>query len=694
MILKSITFRGFTTFRDTTTVDFEALPAGVYAIQGDNGVGKTTALELFGPGILYHRFPSRKPHHIHNYIDKDRGAEATMLFLAGGEHYKATLKITPKGKKTAILIRLRTSGGHVDLVTGKSSVFVDKITSMFGPLKANLASVFGQQGGGGGFEAMEKADRKGLFRWYLGLGDAERYHKAVKARLEAIDVGAIELTERRLAEAREECAGVEDEVAEATATLREAIEAHRTASTHHEELLKDTPLAEQAGRLAAAKEEAETAFRLIEELEGKLEESPEVFDTDTAEQEERVEVLQELIKAAEEAEESCEQAVRSYDDLVSHKESLEEDVQLLEEVPCTEYEDCRSCKFIARAGASAIELLAIGPKIEKARDTARSIQGLAKAAIRSGDQAEDEFDELRTEIRQLRQLERDQHDERVEWARDEERLTAAIAEAERAVEVMDAESDGLPFNDDGEVDHAKIPSLVDLDRARRGLEDADEMLDGAREEERDASVRLEVVRARVKALEEQLEQRLSKAENLRSLQLLERALGPVGFPIYEIDAAGPDASAIINDLLSVCYGKRFRVAIRTLAPKKRGGFKEDFDFAVDDREDDSDEDRTIGMISGGEKTIVGEAMRIGFALYQAGKTPTPYRFDTMFRDEAEGSLSPSNARRYVRMLARARALGEFHHIFFVTHNEYAAASANGIIRVNTGGKIEIIKGAV
>jgi exonuclease SbcC len=261
---------------------------------------------------------------------------------------------------------------------------------------------------------------------------------------------------------------------------------------------------------------------------------------------------------------------------------------------------------------------------------------------------------------------------------------------DRILSHLEGLEEELPFDDDGELDTEGLPSAEVIADARATVEAIQGALADLRNEQREAAATATEAKVFARNTKTNLDNLKKRYTEARPLMLLGEALGPTGIPIYEIDAAGPEVSEIINLLLEECYGDRFQVAIKTLSEKKKGGHKEDFNFVISD----SHSGRTlgIGQVSGGEKTIVGEAMRIGFALYQAMKSPSHARFETMLRDEAEGSLSPTNARRYVRMLARAKEIGGFHQIFFITHNEYAAASATGRIRVAKGGRIEILKG--
>lgn len=164
--------------------------------------------------------------------------------------------------------------------------------------------------------------------------------------------------------------------------------------------------------------------------------------------------------------------------------------------------------------------------------------------------------------------------------------------------------------------------------------------------------------------------------------LFARALGKDGLPVLEIDAAGPTISAYTNELLAVCFGTRFTVDLLTQQAKADGkGMKDAFTVAVYDNLRGG-EPRDVADLSGGEQTIVAEALMNAIALYANQRNPVPIR--TAWRDETTGALDPENAQRYLQMLRKVHDLGGYVHIVFITHNPEVAAMADAQIRVAGG----------
>jgi len=166
---------------------------------------------------------------------------------------------------------------------------------------------------------------------------------------------------------------------------------------------------------------------------------------------------------------------------------------------------------------------------------------------------------------------------------------------------------------------------------------------------------------------------------------LERAFGRDGIQALEIDAAGPDLSSLTNDLLSSCFGPRFEVAFVTQVLKADGkGQKEVFDVTVHDHERGRVGD--VALLSGGEKTIVSEAISLALAIYVGKHSGRSFR--TLFRDEVAGQLDPTNAQLYLSMLRKARVIGGFHQVLLIAQQPEVYEGADVVLWLQ-GGQIEV-----
>lgn len=174
-----------------------------------------------------------------------------------------------------------------------------------------------------------------------------------------------------------------------------------------------------------------------------------------------------------------------------------------------------------------------------------------------------------------------------------------------------------------------------------------------------------------------------KLDRLTRLKNLCEGLSPKGVRALKLDASGPEISATINEVLSECYGSRFQVAFKTTKETGKGTIKEDFSIAVYDEE--TGEETFVDNKSGGQEAIIKEGISLGVAVYKIQKTGKA--IETLIRDEADGGLTPDNAKLYQKMLDKAMALGGFKQVIFVSHKPEIQNLADAVFKVGEG-KIE------
>ncbi len=162
---------------------------------------------------------------------------------------------------------------------------------------------------------------------------------------------------------------------------------------------------------------------------------------------------------------------------------------------------------------------------------------------------------------------------------------------------------------------------------------------------------------------------------------LQKALGRDGIQSLEIDAAGPEVSDLINELLHVGYGNRFTCRLETTQLKADGkGTKEVFDLHVIDTE--KGWEGSAGDLSGGERVMVAEALSLAVAIHQVRKSEIPIL--DLWRDECAGALHPDTAPLYIQMLRKCLDLGGFHRVYFIAHQPALWHLADAMIRAEDG----------
>jgi exonuclease SbcC len=172
----------------------------------------------------------------------------------------------------------------------------------------------------------------------------------------------------------------------------------------------------------------------------------------------------------------------------------------------------------------------------------------------------------------------------------------------------------------------------------------------------------------------------AKKSRLAKVQVLREGLGPKGVRALRIDAAGPGISATVNELLEACYGTRFQVRIQTQRETAAGDLKEALRITVIDNE--TGVESLIANKSGGEGAVIGEALSLGLALYKRQQFGADLR--TLIRDETTAPLSEHSGELYMRMLRRARELGGFWQIIYVTHKSSLVSEADAVIDLDGG----------
>ncbi len=174
----------------------------------------------------------------------------------------------------------------------------------------------------------------------------------------------------------------------------------------------------------------------------------------------------------------------------------------------------------------------------------------------------------------------------------------------------------------------------------------------------------------------QVTNRIAKVETeLGNWNLFAKCMSNDGLIALAIDDAGPALSGLANDLLLACYGPRFTVSVQTLVETAKGEPKEGFDIIVHDGE--SDESKSIGLMSGGERTWIESCLTRAIALYLAQHAGR--RYQTLFSDEADGALDPERKRMFMAMKREVLRLGGYEREFFISQTPQLTAMADRVI---------------
>ncbi|MGX6566742.1 SMC family ATPase [Cupriavidus necator] len=255
-----------------------------------------------------------------------------------------------------------------------------------------------------------------------------------------------------------------------------------------------------------------------------------------------------------------------------------------------------------------------------------------------------------------------------------DRLVRDLQDVESQLAAVQREVDTLAATD--------VTGLIaDLDRHIAGVREGVSAADGKIETliRRQSALatdrdRIERELSGLPALESQV-QRLS--DEIAQWKLLGKGLGNDGVIALSIDDAGPAITGIVNDLLLVCYGPRFTIAIQTQTTLASGEAREGFSIAVLDADNDSSKE--FSVISGGQKVWINECLTRGIALYRAQHAQQS--FQTLFTDEADGPLDPERKRAFMKMKREVLRVGGYEREFFISQTPELVEEADGVIDV-------------
>lgn len=330
-------------------------------------------------------------------------------------------------------------------------------------------------------------------------------------------------------------------------------------------------------------------------------------------------------------------------------------------------------------GDTAGAVRAAGNALETLTAERRRIEALAaqQTGLRQAEQRLAEYSAAETEIGAALRLAKER------CARESEQARTAIATIDQRI--WEQTASGQSAIDAILAELASLPSPFDFTRlaaqemaaqaAKSQVQDQDTaLLLAARQE---ASLQVELVAARARAAQAASSRAvLARIEGeLGWWNLLAKALGNDGVIALCVDDAGPALSALANDLLLACYGPRFTVSIHTLLESGKGEQKEGFDIVV--RDGETGESKSVGLMSGGERTWVEACLTRAIALYLAQHTGR--RYTTLFSDEVDGALDPERKRMFMAMKREVLRLGGYEREFFVSQTPELTAMADAVI---------------
>jgi exonuclease SbcC len=246
----------------------------------------------------------------------------------------------------------------------------------------------------------------------------------------------------------------------------------------------------------------------------------------------------------------------------------------------------------------------------------------------------------------------------------EERLAAARAAVPR-LETARVELGRLEARLADTPDPGPAPAVPDVAGAEGRVSAADEESRRAHAALAVAEAALEASRAAQERIDELEAERARLDVDAADWTKLSQDLGQSGLIAAEVDSAGPELSAMANELLHTCFSPRWTISIETTRLSADGKRQiEGCEVRVLDTVEGRDADAKT--YSGGERVILNEAVSLALTMLacrHSGLTGV-----SLVRDESGSALAPENARAYVAMLRLAVERVGASRCLFVSHD--------------------------
>lgn len=253
---------------------------------------------------------------------------------------------------------------------------------------------------------------------------------------------------------------------------------------------------------------------------------------------------------------------------------------------------------------------------------------------------------------------------------------SAVARAE----ITELEADRAALPEPGEP-----PRFPDVAGARNVVETLDRELRSIEAAIAVKETQLSEAEASEKRTQGLVTERRRCEDDLADWIRLAEDLGRDGLQALEIDAAGPELTELVNDLLRTCVGSRWTVSIEASRISSDGKKTlEGCEVRVLDTE--RGREGTAESLSGGESVLVGEAVSLALCMLACRRSGV--EGPTLVRDESGAALDPTNARAYIAMLRRAAEIVGASHVLFVSHSAEVQELADARIEVS-GGKVRV-----
>lgn len=172
---------------------------------------------------------------------------------------------------------------------------------------------------------------------------------------------------------------------------------------------------------------------------------------------------------------------------------------------------------------------------------------------------------------------------------------------------------------------------------------------------------------------------LSKVKGkITAYLFIENAFSNNGIPAVELRSSAPEIAEITNKILTESYGNKFEIRFGSTSDlKQKRKVNEDFNIIVYDTE--NGDEKTIDLVSSGERIWIKQALFYAFSIVQMNRTG--FNFRTRLIDESDGSLDGTLRPKYLQMVTSAHQNANARLTMLITHSQEIKDIAQQVIEI-------------
>lgn len=691
-------------------LDFEKLEDGVVCLEGENGRGKTTLVENCHPypcmltrdGTLKEHFYLKDSHRILVYKDEN-GLYYRISILIDGKTATGKVSYYVETSKD------RESWASLPEIDGSLKSYEDWVNGTFGSIDVFLRTAFfakEQTKNATDISATTKSERMELLSKLAGTEHlkevsviAREQRKEVEKSAEKIEneIDSYSRFEETIKQNEQDIISWQNELKGQEATVSELEKAVSELKVKDAEYQKVKAVAEAKATL---REQYQKEYDAKESELAKYEEAVDssvIFDkVDSANKtvSNNAPLIEDLMKKSDKINKKVDeltediikrQKEKSEREIVVTK--IEAEIKVCKSQIVDVEEVCPTCgqpisehkkqELLSHINKSKTEL----ERLDKERIHARNAVCECNSIIQDLEVERDTFSDDRAKIEgSLANLQSESHS-CAEFIEDLDEIYTKYT-------YDDVVEEHLKLSKELDELRQKLDEIVD----ENTVEDVSEELAEKESLLRSEQNRLSDISSNIKAAEKEneryqkeLDSVADKKKGLKELDekikaylFIEDSFSNNGIPAIELRESAPEIADIANKILKDSYGNKFEIRFGSTSElKAKRKANEDFNILVYDSE--NGDEKTIDLVSSGERIWIKQALFYAFSIVQMNRTG--FNFRTRLIDESDGSLDGGLRPKYLNMVTSAHKYASARVTILITHSQEIKDIAQQIIEI-------------